>query len=261
MKKLNLKKSSLVTLSVIAIALLLVSGVNLTKAALTYQGDGYSAKIEMDDIGVSLYEQSANDSSAHKVAFRDYQDNGEWSEQSGTLLDNMLGSNESLEFGKPYTEKLFVENSGTIGQYVRVNVYKYWTDPDGNKATELNPALIDLNVKTGNGWIIDNSATTPERTVLYYNKVLKTGDKTPAFTDLLTVYIDQKMVNSVKQTTESKKEGNTNYTKYTTTYDYDGYKFVIEADVDAIQDHNAEDAAHSAWGENVNISGGILSIK
>ena len=32
------------------------------------------------------------------------------------------------------------------------------------------------------------------------------------------------------------------------TYKYDKYKFHIECEVDAVQEHNAEDAMLSAWG-------------
>jgi hypothetical protein len=46
----------------------------------------------------------------------------------------------------------------------------------------------------------------------------------------------------------------------TTSYDYDGWQFCIEAAVDAVQDHNAEDAIKSAWGRDVTISGGTLQL-
>ena len=47
-----------------------------------------------------------------------------------------------------------------------------------------------------------------------------------------------------------------------TTYKYNGYMFVLEAEVDAVQTHNAEDAIKSAWGVDVNIApDGTLSLK
>ena len=36
------------------------------------------------------------------------------------------------------------------------------------------------------------------------------------------------------------------------TYDYDGMQFHVEAVVDAIQEHNASDAAMSVWGVDRN---------
>ena len=51
-------------------------------------------------------------------------------------------------------------------------------------------------------------------------------------------------------------------TVFTYRYDYDGAAFFIEADVQAIQTHNAQDAIRSQWGVyNVNVSGGTLQVK
>ena len=51
-------------------------------------------------------------------------------------------------------------------------------------------------------------------------------------------------------------------TTITTTYEYDGAQFVLEATVDAVQTHNAKDAIKSAWGVDVNISDdGALSLE
>ena len=48
----------------------------------------------------------------------------------------------------------------------------------------------------------------------------------------------------------------------TTSYDYDGYSFHVEAEVDAVQTHNAKDAIKSAWGVDVVIdSDGTLRLK
>ena len=57
-----------------------------------------------------------------------------------------------------------------------------------------------------------------------------------------------------------KTETNGNYTTITTTYDYDGVSFRIEVEVDAVQEHNAEDAIWSAWGKRVTVNDGILSL-
>ena len=52
------------------------------------------------------------------------------------------------------------------------------------------------------------------------------------------------------------------YTTITTTYDYDGVTFNVEAQVDAVQTHNAEDAIKSAWGVDAQISAdGTLSLQ
>ena len=134
---------------------------------------------------------------------------------------------------------------------------QYWADEDGNNAVTVSPSLIDLNFTTGNGWVIDESAGSAERTVLYYTNIVPVGASTPAFTD--TIKIDAAVNNRVTEETVSVKDG---YTVITTKYDYDGKKFVVKAEVNAVQTHNAADAIKSAWGVNVSVGGnGSYSIQ
>ena len=50
--------------------------------------------------------------------------------------------------------------------------------------------------------------------------------------------------------------------KKVTTFNYDGVKFNLEAEVDAVQTHNAADAIKSAGGVDVNVAGdGSISLK
>lgn len=235
---------------VLAIGLLMFSSVGGARAALTYYSENYVSRVQMYDIGVTLVENGEN------ISWRDYASagNGSWNETTGELLKHMPGEEEKIKIGKKYKEELCVRNSGTIDQYVRVSVYKYWTDAQGNKMQNLSPDLIDLNFTNAGGWIIDEASSTAERTVLYYNKVLKTGKTTPLFADSLT--IDNMVATKVTQTKEEKG----GYTTITTTYDYDGVQFCVEAKVDAVQDHNAQDAIWSAWGRRVSVSNGTLSL-
>ena len=118
---------------------------------------------------------------------------------------------------------------------------KSWQDKEGKKNTTLSPDLIELNFLTANGWVVADQQTTDERTVLYYTKAVKAGDTTPALSD--TLRIDPKIA------TESEKGKTITY-----TYKYNGYTFHIDAEVDAVQTHNAKDAIKSAWGVDVNVS-------
>ena len=100
---------------------------------------------------------------------------------------------------------------------------------------------------------------TRERTVLYYSKLLyaegEGASETSLFADSLT--IDDSIAKKVSQ--ETKKDGN--YTTIITTYDYDGVSFRIEVEVDAVQEHNAQDAVWSAWGKRVTVNeDGSLSL-
>ena len=290
--------SATIAVFVLAAALLLVSGVGAARAALRYFSETYSSEIEMLDIGVTLIENDKD------VSWRNYDSkkaDGTWDQATGTLLNgrwNTFDENdkvvegsekEFLKIGKAYDEVLQVRNSGTINEFVRVSLYKYWADKDGNKisapdendlkTTILNPDLIDLELdekyvamdKEAPGeknWVMDGEASTNERTVLYYRPLLLAEDEgakvAAGVTDPFTkaIKIDQMVGLVVNQTEDVKEDENgKKLTTITTTYAYDGYSFTIEATVDAVQVHNAEAAVKSAWGQNVSVDGETDSPK
>ncbi len=244
-----------------AAGLLVFSSISGARAALNIRSSIYDARVQMYDIGVSLLENG------NKVAYRDYitkQADGSWNETPGEdhvgiLCKNLLGEDKNLKLGKEYNEKLSVTNSGVINEFVRVTVYKYWLDPEGNKTQELDPSKINLHFTPGSAWEIDESASTDERTVLYYKSLLNAGESTPIFTD--TLMIDSSTLDiwkSGKEEVKVVKDDKVTTTHY--TYAYNGYQFVIEAHVDAVQEHNAKDAVKSAWGQNVDINGTSLKL-
>jgi hypothetical protein len=234
----------------LAAVLLLGSTIGGTRAALTYYSENYNSQIEMNHIGVTLNENGS------VISQRDYTGNGSWT--GGTTGELLAGIEEGdgIVLGKAYPEALTVTNSGDIDTYVRVTITKYWLDKDGTtKLQTLTPDLIDLHFLEGSGWVIDEAASTAERTVLYYTEMLAAGESTSALSD--QIKIDSSVASTVSQSTTT----NGGYTTVTTTYVYDGVSFVIEAEADAVQAHNAEDAILSAWGRNVSISGTTLSLK
>ena len=255
---------------VLAAGLLIFSSIGGARAALTYFSDDYQAQLEQYDIGVSLLENG------ERVAWRDYiyengadgrTGTGNWNEtpgedHMGVLCANLLGEDKELKLGKAYPEVLTIRNSGTINQFARVTIYKYWVDENGKKDQTKNPEYIKLNLTPGSAWIIDESASTPERTVLYYNTLLNAGATASApFSNTLTIDDAIGTIVDQKVTETHKGDDGYTYTTYKTTYIYDGYQFVLEAHVDAIQEHNAAAAAKSAWGKNVNISGTSLTLQ
>ena len=233
-KKTTNGQKSIIILLALAVILLVGSALGSTSAALSYYSDNYTANLAVSEIGVALVE------------------NG--NETSEKLLANMVGENEKIQLGKKYPEELTVRNTGEIDQYVRVSIVKSWMK-DGKKVTSLSPDLIDLNL-TGNGWIEDKNASTEERTVLYYSGILAGGEEAPIFAD--TIRIDGSVATQATKETVKSENG---YTTITTTYKYDGVTFNLEAQVDAVQTHNAQDAIKSAWGVDVKVSpDGTLSL-
>ncbi|MBQ5850219.1 MAG: hypothetical protein IIW54_05310, partial [Lachnospiraceae bacterium] len=175
------------------------------------------------------------------------------------LLAKMLENDEELLLGKKYKEELSVLNSGTIDTFVRVSLYKYWVDENGNKSRVIDPSMIELELVNISGmsdgnqcWIEDTTARTAERTTLYYSQLLKSGEVTPVFSN--TIKINDSIASNVS--TSVKEDGT-----IISVYDYNGYKFVLEANVDSVQDHNAQDAILSAWGIDVSVNNGKLALK
>ncbi|MCM1025236.1 MAG: hypothetical protein NC432_02305 [Roseburia sp.] len=278
----------------LAVILLLGSSIGGARAALTYTSQYYNSRVQMYNIGVSLCEQSGNHE-PRRVSWRNYDaDKAEYwdedelrDEADNSLLTDLLEPGEEFQVGRSYPERLYVENTGVIDQYVRVTLYKYWVvterdaegnylrDSEGNvirtKRPELSPALIDLHLINcggsgeGKPWIVDEGSSTRERTVLYYRDILKAPGEGVAPEETVTadltdyLRIDSSAADAVYQTTE--KTGA--YTTITTTYVYDGIEFRIKAQVDAVQTHSPQDAIWSAWGREVELdeNGSLISVK
>lgn len=225
------------TIAIFAVAGVLLAGsaIGSTRAALTYYSDHYSAQLRTQEIGTALME------------------NGEdvTSKEGSALLGHL--QEQEIKLGKAYQEELSVTNTGDIDQYVRVRIYKSWTDEEGSKDPTLSPSYIDLNLNPEGGWIEDEGAATAERSVWYYTEPLAPEAVTTLLTD--TIRIDQQVASKVK--TETKVVDGSQVT--TTVYAYDGYTFHVKAEVDAVQNHNAADAMKSAWGVDVTVDGNKIT--
>lgn len=253
------KKIPVVPTVLLSAAALLLAGstVGSTRAALTYFSENYSASVNISQIGVSIEENGET------VSSRDYVGNDQWSETSTSLFTNLLDTEkgETLALGKKYDDSITIKNSGSIDTFVRAVVTKSWQDREGNKDTSLDPDFIQLNFLTENGWQIDESASTPERTVLYYTNLLAPGESTPELLGQDALSIDSAVGSKVTQTeTQTQTDEGT---VITTEYAYDGYSFHVEVEADAVQTHNAADAIKSAWGVDVNVSedGNSISLR
>ncbi len=204
-----------VVVFVAAAALLIVGTVGTVRAAKVTPSKDYLAQIELDSINVAIVENETT------------------LEDDGELLTNLTGG-KKFKIGQKYDEVLKVENSGEYDEYVRVTVNWYWTDADGNKL-ELDPSMIILNFPEGNGWTIDEEASTAESAVLYYDKIVAPGERTEAFADSLTI---DRAVSTFIDADEN--------------YIYDGAVFQIDVVADAVQTHNGEDAMTYVWGRTNN---------
>ena len=259
MKKNKTKISrSTLALFAVAVGLLLFSTVTGARAALQIYSLNYRSTLEMHHVGITLNEYV--DGVAQPVSHRDYVAGTTWFVDDENGLLARFKEDEKFVLGNEYDEVLTVTNTSNadgqgINEFVRVTVRKYWVDKEGNKTTELSPDLIELGFVTGD-WVIDDSATTDERTVLYYTKLLNIGEESTPFME--SIKVSSAIPLKATQTETPMGDGRT---VITTTYDYNGYSFVLEAEADGIQEHHADDAILSAWGREVTISGTTLSLK
>ena len=228
-----------VTAVLFALALLLLgsSTVGGALAALNIQSEYYNSEVEVYNIGVALVEQNAK---------------GKFVEVSGknalmgseTEIAKMIKEDDKLIPGKTYPEVLALRNVGDINEYVRVSVFKYWLDEDGNKFPEMNSDWIELGFVTGKGWTIDPTSGTEERTMLYYAPLLAPGEDTTPFLESVT--INDVILTKVSQTSFVQN----GVTVIKTSFIYNGKQFCLEVIADGVQDHNADQAKLSAWGVN-----------
>lgn len=214
------RKWHLVPLSVIAVMLVAAGGFGATRAVLSIRSNPYLTRIETESLSTKLLEASEGHGPERR--------SGE-----GDLLKDLGEMNEAGEFaiGRSYMREFSVENDGDLPEYVRVSIYRYWTDETGRRI-DLSPSLIDLGLVEDNGWHVDEEAsTTSERTVMWYESPLHAGESSAPFTS--SIAIDTEIL------PQFARYGNT--------------RFHVEVVVDAIQTHNAKDAMRGAWGHSYDV--------
>ena len=150
-------------IKIISVCLILcIVGINLFATSSTKAVEISSisvALVENDNI-VSIYEQD---------------------DKKIDILSNMLKEGETLEIGKKYRESLYAKNVGAIDEYIRVVIFKYFTDEEGNKI-DVSPDYIKLSLANETEWIKDTTVSTDGRIVLYYKRIVnKENGVTPEF--------------------------------------------------------------------------------
>ena len=252
-KKIRLSKRT--TALLVAAVLLLAGGtVTGTRAALNIRSELYRAHFYLNHLQVHLIENGKD------VCGGSNDLNGQ-TKVTGNLATSLGYDGKKLgevEPGKFYKEEIAAENGQDIDEFVRLTVRKYWvkTDKDGNivkengkevKAENMDPSWIHLRFGGKDGyntsaWFENPAERTDESSTYYYKSDLDGGAVSKNLFD--EIMIDRKIAEKSREI--ETVEGNKKI--YTYVYKYDGAIFFIEADVQAIQTHNANDAIRSQWG-------------
>ena len=295
--KIKNTKLSKRTLALMAATALLFTGGSFTgtRAALTYFSNDYTAEFKLDHLHVHLIENGqdvchgendiytvhrgdSNDGSMAENATKNEKNKGNLVEYLGYTNDThkgdtaayKLGTPGKVEPGRTYKEEISAQNGSNIDQYVRLTVRKYWVK-DGKKDTTLNPELIKLTYNgdayNSSDWELNPKENTEETQTYYLKKKLPGKSKenkgyTPLLFNELTIDKSVADVECTETTSKVEKPNGEKVTVITYTYDYDGYTFFIEADVQAIQTHNVNDAIGALWGvSNVSAKDGKVTVK
>lgn len=266
MKK-NVKFSKRTTALIVAAVLLLAGGgVAGTRAALNIQSEYYRAEFYLNHLQVHLFENGVDvcERAGHKNNL-DVHDKAVGELATDLQYEHKVDGDEKLgkvEPGMAYKEVIQAKNGSDIDEFVRVTIRKYWMekDEDGNlvKSSALNPDRIKLYYgKEGEYhskyWTLNTKENkgSKETSTYYYKASLSSGELSEPLFD--TLKIDATIADFGEIKTTETQEGNK--TVYTYEYQYDGCVFYIEADVQAIQTHNASDAIRSQWGvDNITVN-------
>ena len=130
--------------AVVLCALGLAGAVNVTQAQLTAYSEEHRADIEQTHLGVALTEKTGTNKLQEVNVGEAAGGNG----QSASLLADetaLLAGDPQMIPGKMYDERISVRNASNMDEYVRVNIYKYWTDEQAAKV-DLDPTLIELAI-------------------------------------------------------------------------------------------------------------------
>ena len=265
------KMSKRTTLLLVA-ALLLISVGTFTgvKAAPEIQSNLYRAHFYLNHLQVHLLENGKDVCGGKNNLNGDAKVSGVLAANLGYKSDSELGS---IEPGMIYDEVIEAENGPyergqETSEFVRMTIRKYWVVTENGKVvptqnaagktvpkktTDLSPDQIRLlyngSEECNPAWQeVEKERTYESRTYIYKN-LLKGNTKTEPIFNQLQIDKSVADIKEVRLDTEQSKD---NRKVYTVLYQYDGYAFYIEAEVQAIQTHNVQDAIESQWGPYIN---------
>ena len=162
------------------------------------------------------------------------------------LKAKLYEQNKFIKIGKNYSENIKIglnpaNISGGKPAAVSVKIEKYWCDSESMPNIELDPSYIniDLNYNDGSGWLVNDDQTTPQRNVLYYNKLMGYNyeDETSSFINGIS--INDAVLSQVKY--------NTNNGTITAVNPYEKAYYCIYIEVNTVEGRNTA-GIQSVWG-------------
>lgn len=180
----------------------------------------------------------------------------------GEILKNLINREvgEVFVLGKEYQRSFCIDNPQATGengidQYIRVVIYKSWSDEDGYKVN-VSPNLINLNLNEED-WLKLDKNSNENHVELLYSKALCVGETTTNFMNGFS--ISPNIKNEIEITVETIEDNNQ---IVTLNKKYQKVKPYIEIRVDSMQRNNIDSSdIKSAWNIDVEIgSDGTLTL-
>lgn len=259
--------------AVILCALGLTGVINVTQAQLVAYSEEHRADIEQTHIGVALVEATGAEADAADPKWR-VVNKGEAAGTDGLSLDSaegkllaqtdadsdellLLGGDPQMIPGKAYDEMVSVRNSSGMDEYVRVTIYKYWSDGENKISPEaLSPELIELDIADGEGdaWVRSEKESTAERDVYYLRtKLDANATAAPLVTGVKLSadvakddFVDKVRALGLKAASEDLEAASEDGASKALSVQVN-----LEARVDSVQTHSVRAAAKSAWGVDI----------
>ena len=264
MKKILRSPVMTALLFVLATVMLFAGTIGGTQAVFADTSTDYLSRISMKHIGVALYENGGDPVGERTYGSETKGGNSETGESSGWATNKQDGplvinnlkqkgattGDEMIKIGKTYPFEITAKNTGTIPHYLRMVVYRYWVDANGNKIVDnrYDPQMIETAFGTSDYndqyWYEEPLSPQerlihPERSIYYYRTILQPDEMTAPLYTTLNISPDIRNYVTIK---DNQYE-----------YFYNGKQFKVYIEVDAVQTHHAQDAWRSAWGVSNNI--------
>lgn len=193
---------------------------------------------DLNNIGVTLYVNGVD--VAHRYRGPSGYDVGCSSDLNQCTLNLQIPVNGLVpEQSIPMVIKAQNTETSVPGLIARATILKYWMDANGNRLNNEDPSLIEIEYDNQTNWVKDEESSTTMRTVLYYNRVLYTGDESLTFTK--SIKLNENAFNVSCDPTYENGVYHSNCTN-------NGKNIGIEVNIDFVESDNCESSVRFAFG-------------
>lgn len=165
-------------------------------------------------------------------------------------IDEYVHDGVPMDSSRLYVSDLQVFNPGPMETFSRVTMHRYFMDSSGRKLQSLDPSFIDIFLcKLDTCFIFDDTMSTNERLIVYYDRWLDVGALTPVFMHGISIS-DDVLLPCISRDVVSSDSGSV-----VEFHDYrsNGMRVHLDVMAESVQGHNGQYAIESCWGRAVSV--------